>query len=333
MQESLISIIVPAYNCQKYIGKCLDSLISQSYENLEIIVINDGSEDDTDSILKRYDNKIKIIEKENSGPSKTRNLGIENSHGEFICFVDADDYLECDALSIAVSNFAEDIDVVKFKYKVDINGKLSDCVCKQVSGIFDSAIVVNKLMLNTTFWNTCWGQLIRKSAIDNVWFESNIRIGEDLLFNYKLYKNSRRIKVIDDELYYYVSNVDGITKKIDFESITNNIKDVFKSYDYLINEFVERDNQKKIVNRAVESIISYQRQLLYVSFFRGIKFLNDFNRSKGFLFFLNRYKGSKYSVEISLLKLNCYLFYSYVFIVYMPLKRIKEMTVFLRRND
>lgn len=95
----LISIVVPVYNAEKYIVKCMDSLINQTYGNIEIIVINDGSKDRTKNILDKYalnDKRIKIIHKENTGVSDTRNIGINISTGEYVCFVDADDWLDSD---------------------------------------------------------------------------------------------------------------------------------------------------------------------------------------------------------------------------------------------
>ncbi len=94
MSEPLISIIIPVYNVEKYLSKCLDSVINQTYKNLEIICINDSSQDNSLKILKRYaeiDSRIKVIVKENEGVSEARNRGLDVSNGEYIMFVDADD--------------------------------------------------------------------------------------------------------------------------------------------------------------------------------------------------------------------------------------------------
>ena len=332
MHKELISIIIPAFNCEMSIGKCIDSLISQTYKQLEIIVVNDGSTDATSTVLKKYSKMIKIINKDNSGPSETRNIGLMNANGKFICFVDADDYLDCNAMEISINNFSEEVDVVRFKYKNDKRGKIKRSIFNQNSGVYDAAKIVDELMLNSTFWNTCWGQLIRKDVINGIQFDTTVRIGEDLLFNYRLYKNSRKIKVIDDELYYYVDNNKGITKSINYESITNNLNDVLNCYNYLMNNFEEINNKNKIINRAIQSIVSYERQLLYFSFYKGIIFLKDFNSRHRMQYYLRSYNGYEYKIETFLLKNNQYLFYFYELIMFVPLKILKEKFKFYNLN-
>ena len=97
MDEKLVSVIIPAYNIEDYIGRCLDSIISQTYKNLEIIVVDDGSRDYTGEILDNYakkDRRIKVIHKENGGVSSARNKGIEAAEGDYIGFIDGDDLIE-----------------------------------------------------------------------------------------------------------------------------------------------------------------------------------------------------------------------------------------------
>ena len=113
-----ISIIIPCYNAEKYLPKCLDSLINQTLKDIEIICVNDGSTDGSLSILKDYgkkDNRIVIIDKENSGPSSCRNIGIEKATGEFIQFVDSDDWIEPETCEVCYQKSLEnDVDMVSF---------------------------------------------------------------------------------------------------------------------------------------------------------------------------------------------------------------------------
>ena len=113
--KGLISIIIPVYNCEQYIDKCTKSILSQSYRNFEIILVDDGSTDETGKICERYasgDKRIKVIHKTNSGPAAARNRGIEKAKGEFIFFIDADDYLEENAFGLLIGGYK--------KYKADI---------------------------------------------------------------------------------------------------------------------------------------------------------------------------------------------------------------------
>lgn len=121
-----ISLIVPVYNTEKYLNKCIDSLINQSYDDIEIIIINDGSTDYSENLIKSYnDKRIKYISKKNEGIGKTRNLGIEKSSGEYLAFVDSDDYLNenfCEKmLNKAIT---DDCDVVICDYYEDHNDDL-----------------------------------------------------------------------------------------------------------------------------------------------------------------------------------------------------------------
>ena len=121
-----ISLIVPVYNTSKYLRKCLDSLITQTYKDIEIIVINDGSIDNSEEIIKLYrDKRLKYISKKNEGIGKTRNLGIENATGNYIAFVDSDDYLDKNFCKKMIKKADEDnCDIVICNYFEDRNDKL-----------------------------------------------------------------------------------------------------------------------------------------------------------------------------------------------------------------
>ena len=126
---SKISIIVPVYNAGEKLEKCLESLVNQTMSDIEIIVINDGSTDNSGEIVKKYENKypslIKFFEQDNKGVAETRNIGIEKSTSKYILFVDSDDYLEADAIEKIEKYIKEDIDLIKFKLqKVDNTGKI-----------------------------------------------------------------------------------------------------------------------------------------------------------------------------------------------------------------
>ena len=104
----LVSVIVPVYNCERYLRRCIESIINQSYKNIEIILIDDGSTDNSGEICNAYalsDNRIRVIHTENSGPSAARNIGIKNSKGEFIFFVDADDFIKNNAINLLVEHY------------------------------------------------------------------------------------------------------------------------------------------------------------------------------------------------------------------------------------
>lgn len=140
----LLSIIVPVYNAEEYVKVCLDSLLHQNIDNYEIICVNDGSRDNSLSILLDYEkinHKIKVINKENGGVSSARNMGINSASGKWIWFVDSDDYIPFNCLDYLVSNLEDDIDYLAFDY---------DKVCKIQTVVFDNTAKYDITYMNST---------------------------------------------------------------------------------------------------------------------------------------------------------------------------------------
>lgn len=127
MINSKISIIIPIYNAEKYLEKCLDSIVKQTYKNIEIICVNDGSKDNSINILSRYnkmDNRIVLINKENNGLSSARNIGLASATGEFVMFVDSDDWIDIDTCEKCLKIMNKySVDVVMFSYVREYENK------------------------------------------------------------------------------------------------------------------------------------------------------------------------------------------------------------------
>ena len=116
----MVSIIVPVYNVEKYIEECIDSLINQTYKDIEVILVDDGSTDASGEICDRYaqkDSRVKVYHNENDGPSKARNFGLDKATGEFVTFVDSDDWIESEAIELLISVIEDDIDVIFFNLR------------------------------------------------------------------------------------------------------------------------------------------------------------------------------------------------------------------------
>lgn len=198
----LITVIINVYNGEKYIKKCLDSVVDQTYNNLEILIINDGSTDNTLKIINEYnDTRINIINQENKGLSLSRNVGIDNAKGEYLYFVDVDDYIEEDTIEY-LYNLCK-------KYKVE----LATSSCKEIYS-YDTKIknnneiikvetgkdLLDKVLLSKERTGTIWNKLIKKDLFDDLRFED--RIINDVVVVYKLalkikkYVSSNQIKYI-----------------------------------------------------------------------------------------------------------------------------------------
>lgn len=154
MKEKMISVIIPAYNSEMFIGKCIDSVLAQTYSNWELIAIDDGSRDNTFGILKKYaeaDSRIRVIHQENQGPGIARNTGIAEANGNYVVFIDSDDYIEKDYFELLVEH---DEDVVFFNVQ---NVDEKDNVIKQDSMSSNKTLSKDTLIRRQMTGMVNWG--------------------------------------------------------------------------------------------------------------------------------------------------------------------------------
>ena len=210
----LISIIVPIYNVESYLRQCLDSILSQSYQNFECLLVNDGSPDNSADICREYvekDYRFRYFEKENGGLSSARNVGIENSRGTYITFVDSDDWLDPNYLEVLHSKIVEyDTDFVIGAYK---QFNMSDnCYYTHVweqdyyEKIWTSQeliIVLPNIENYDSFYTVSWGKLFKSSLFDQIKFNEQRRFGEDFECSFKLYLSMKSCLYIHKALYNY----------------------------------------------------------------------------------------------------------------------------------
>ena len=242
MKKIKLSIIVPCYKVEKYLPRCLDSLVNQTLKDIEIICINDGSPDNCINILKnykeKYGNKIVIIDKENEGVWRGRKDGVKKAKGEFICFVDSDDYVALDyaekLYNAAISKNA-DISVCGFD-RIDLDtGKLySREMCKPES----KEIIVSKnpgdmLELNGAPWNKIYRAELLKKMHDMV----NVpRVLDDMMFLQLIYINADKIVFIPDSLVFYMVRKDSIINTVKKDAIKPTYESMKEVRDLYYNE-------------------------------------------------------------------------------------------------
>ena len=220
-----ISIIIPCYNVEKYIEKCIFSVMQQTYSNIEIIVIDDGSKDRTLEMLYNFakiDKRIIVISKTNSGVSDTRNIGIEKSTGNYIMFVDADDFLEKNAVELLYSTIVKiNAKIVRGKYRRIQKDKVyNEEEITKYNYMSKQEILKNILSGNIRCY--IWLLLIDIRVLNdyNIMFNEKIKVMEDTLFYVQLLEKEQ-IYFFDEIIYNYIENVD---------SATGNIKNTKKIY-------------------------------------------------------------------------------------------------------
>lgn len=217
MDKPVVSIIIPIYNAENYISKCIESVLSQTYSNIEIIVIDDGSTDNTNSIVFKYehDSRLRHFRKENTGVSDTRNYGIDNSSGDIIIFADADDWLRETLVENVVNYFTTyKCDMVQFNFeRVDEFGEILINE-KYYEGYTSDKNAIIKLFFSEQIKNSVWNKAFKRELIGDVRFDNSLSIGEDALFCYNcLQKTISLYSTKDSFYYYYLSRESAVRKK------------------------------------------------------------------------------------------------------------------------
>lgn len=261
-QENLVSIIIPVYNAEQHIAKCLKSILRQTYKNIELIIVNDGSTDNSLEICHNFqkkDNRIKIITIENSGPSKARNIGLKTSAGSYIQFVDADDYVEDTITQRLVASMMDNYQLVICGYNIIFNNKkivniLEDAEYKlnEFLDIFCDLYKKNQFQY---LWNKIYSASIIKSY--NISFNEETKRGEDALFNIDYLEKCSVILIINEPLYNYVHyNSLSLTRNYN-KSLFIDQKRVFLR---IINLFVKHskyiNNEEKINKIFINKMVS-----------------------------------------------------------------------------
>lgn len=210
--NELITVIVPVYNVEIYLDKCIESIVNQTYKNLEIILVDDGSSDSSPQICDKWadkDSRITVIHKENGGVSSARNAALNIAKGDYISFVDSDDYIESNMyetlLSLALKNDA-DISRCSYRYEYNDNSSLNETTV-DYSKVSECVINVKEYMSNWyqagLSYSACWNKLYKKELISDVKFNPEYKIGEDHLFTYQAVKKSKTISELPMPFYVY----------------------------------------------------------------------------------------------------------------------------------
>lgn len=260
MTNPKVSIIIPVYNVEAYLRKCLDSIVNQTLKDIEIIIVNDGSPDNSQLIIDEYVKKypqIKAYIKENGGLSDARNYGIDKSHGKYLAFIDSDDYI--------------DKNMIKKMWETAVKKSLDIVVCNSIE-VYENGnekeIKSNLQMSNDEIKNylisppMACTRVYKRSLFDNHRFKKGI-LYEDLELTPRLVAKAKKIGFIDEGLYFYVQRVGSIMKQNEFN---NKLLDIFSVLDTLRQELYEEYPE--------EVVYMYITHLLRTATLRFLKYKN-----------------------------------------------------------
>jgi glycosyltransferase involved in cell wall biosynthesis len=241
--SSLISIIVPVYKTEPYIARCFNSIINQTYENLEIILVDDGSPDHCGKICDEYaalHPRIKVIHQQNEGLSAARNAGLKIASGEYIGFVDSDDWIDADmfeTLYNGVSKYGAQIAICGYYYA---GGNKYIEIREKDTTLYNREDAMHNLLLDETFTSHVWNKLFKKELFEGVYFPYD-RNFEDITTTYKLFEKAERIVFLNRSKYYYLRRGDSITGAGNIKSEADKSILMYERY----NDLVKRYPQEK----------------------------------------------------------------------------------------
>lgn len=263
MNQPLVSIILPVYNAQSHLARCVGSICAQTYRNIEIIILNDGSKDQSLPVCEEFrqkDPRILLVDKANSGVSDTRNLGLKLASGKYVEFVDSDDYLDPDfteRLVAAAEENEADFVIAPYKMVIPAGASKPEQVLDKIqdelgvmsvarppevreygflpAGVYNKDTFALRLMDKPAsyFYSVLWNKLYRRDILtgNDIQFVSEMRWAEDLVFNLRYIQYAERFVAIDKPGYYYVQNPQSICHtQINAATIVQNKLQVFRYY-------------------------------------------------------------------------------------------------------
>lgn len=284
ISKPIISVIVPVYNSEKFIKKCIDSILNQTFQNFELILVNDESKDNSLEILNGYsknDNRIIVIDQKNTGPGLARNAGLKIARGKYVMFIDSDDYIDEDYIEkhfTKIKNDKLDIVVSGFK-KVDNNGNILSFERKLKNGEFAKYVVMGPV-----------SKIYRKDFLDKYSIQfTDTCASEDIQFNIKAFNSGAKVDTIPYVGYNYVYNENSVSNTIhkDFDEKLNMI------------EFLNSINYKTISNVKLNQYFIVRHCVSYLLY--G-------GKSASKKSFLNEYKKLFIWIDKNIYKKNKYFF-------------------------
>ena len=300
--ETLVSIIVPVYNAEKYLGECIDSIINQSYKNLEIILLNDGSPDNSIDILREYekkDSRIIVVDKENEGVAATRNKGIDLATGKYLVFSDSDDIYDIGFVKKAVNMLEnEQAEYLSGAFETfNEGGRLRKI---DYLSAYDKTVNIEEylgVMANYqagAYWGANSGKLFISSIVkDNgIYYESDVKFAEDFRFNLGYLKYVHNVCLIHEPVYYYrVDTQNSLSKgNKDLFRYWHEYRELAKRYEnlYTLHDAYEKNKDKigkfilKAANELLRTALKGNKKIAKPLFFEMVQDANITISKEGF---------------------------------------------------
>lgn len=216
----MVSIIVPVYNMQCSVSACIDSILSQTYKDFEVLLVDDGSSDASGRICDDYaekDSRVRVFHKANAGVSSARNVGLDNANGEWIAFVDSDDYIQENYLYYLVNSDLADL-IIGSSIAINNDNPRTDTVLGSLKeGLYKTPSPIIQKYLSRTEFKVPWGKLFRRSLLSTLRFDVEMKVGEDVHFMLRFLNYATSIRVLENNMpnssYVYISPLEPFERK------------------------------------------------------------------------------------------------------------------------
>lgn len=262
------SVIVPVYNVEKYLKECVDSILKQTFEDFELILVDDGSKDSSGIICDEYaasDRRVRVIHKENGGQSTARNAGVAMATGEFAVFLDSDDFISDSTFFEDIKLIADnDTDIVVFKYSKYFTNRIDDCgISLKGLQTNNKSDFLEELVKRDAFFCSCWSKVTKMSILkeNNITFDEKLSC-EDMDWYYNVVLHAKTFKVADKSYVYYRQRENSVTssfKKKSIEDYLFTVQKWSKTFNEISNEREKRIMLSSLAKLYCNLLISYSR--------------------------------------------------------------------------
>lgn len=279
IDRPLISVIVPVYNVESYLKKCIESIIKQSYQNLEIILVIDGEMKDRSLEICQYflekDNRIQVIQQKHAGISSARNSGLASVKGKYIGFVDSDDWIEYtmyEDLFYSINQYHAEIAVCNYFYEEKNRSKKRKTARKWEKGCLSRKEALKRLASND-IESFCWNKLFKANLFKNIVFP-NTKIYEDVAVMHKIFARSERVAIIQKPEYHYIRHAGSLIRKGSLEDRLNALEILHRRHDFLLKI------DKEIADAMCPAVYSGYVSLAAANIRAGLKKKRCFNKRR-----------------------------------------------------
>lgn len=312
MKKIKFSIIIPVYNGEKYIEKCIDNILNQTYDNFELIIINDGSTDNTKKIINNIkDKRLVIFNNKNHGVSYSRNFGLKKAKGDYILFVDADDFISEKTLEVLVEKISKyDVDIIRFNGLIQQKDKSYKKIEMPIS---DNTIInscekskIIKILNSPQNSIRCYSPLLLLKNKNVKEFDTNLKYLEDKVFYLEnMMTDNKKILFCSDELYYY--NYNDMSRTKNTKIFKNNIDEIIKAGEKIKKVVSKHINETNECDTAILVLIMYRIKYLanstrYKEFKTTIKEVHNDCKLRGLLNMTHENLSTKNKIMYFLLK-------------------------------